>query len=100
MSSLIIGLDIGNSHITATLVRSGQSSDENLSIERDTLYSCSFENNIGHFFTKDIMKGKRVLLVFRWDTRDKENPIWSQALSEDNGITWEWNWYMYMSKIK
>lgn len=60
----------------------------------------SFENNVGHFFTKDIFKEKTVFLVFRWDVRDKENPVWSQALSEDNGITWEWNWYMYMSKIK
>jgi hypothetical protein len=60
----------------------------------------SFENNVGHFFTNDIMKGKKVFLVFRWDVRDKENPVWSQALSGDNGITWEWNWYMHMSKIK
>ncbi|MFZ1678073.1 MAG: hypothetical protein WAT91_12410 [Saprospiraceae bacterium] len=60
----------------------------------------SFENNVGHFFTMDIMEGKKVLLVFRWDARDKENPVWSQALSGDNGMTWEWNWYMYMSKIK
>ncbi len=60
----------------------------------------SFENNVGHFFTKDIHKGKKVILVFRWDARDKENPVWSQALSGDNGSTWEWNWYMYMSKIK
>ena len=60
----------------------------------------SFENNVGHFFTKDILNGKNVLLVFRWDARDKNNPVWSQALSGDNGMTWEWNWYMYMSKIK
>ena len=60
----------------------------------------SFENKVGHFFTKDILNGKNVLLVFRWDARDQENPVWSQALSDDNGTTWEWNWYMYMSKIK
>ncbi|MBL0182812.1 MAG: hypothetical protein IPP96_11170 [Chitinophagaceae bacterium] len=60
----------------------------------------SFENKVGHFFTKDVFNGKPVLMVFRWDARDKENPVWSQALSEDKGINWEWNWYMYMSKIK
>ena len=60
----------------------------------------SFENNIGHFFTKDIYQGKNVLTVFRWDARDKNNPVWSQAMSDDNGVTWEWNWYMYMSRIK
>jgi hypothetical protein len=32
-----------------------------------------------------------------WDARDKENPIWSQAFSEDKVENWEWNWYMYFS---
>lgn len=60
----------------------------------------SFENNIGHFFTKDIFKAKDIIMVFRWDIRDKEKPVWSQAYSDDKGITWEWNWYMFMSRIK
>ena len=59
----------------------------------------SFENNVGHFFAKDSFNGKKILVVFRWDVRDKENPIWSQAFSDDDGETWEWNWYMYFSKI-
>jgi len=59
----------------------------------------SFENNVGHFFTKDSFNGKKILVVFRWDVRDKENPIWSQAFSENDGKTWEWNWFMYFSKI-
>ena len=60
----------------------------------------SFENKVGHFFSKDIFEGKNVLQVFRWDARDENNPVWSQAMSDDNGKTWEWNWYMYMSKTK
>jgi hypothetical protein len=59
----------------------------------------SFENNVGHFITKDTFNGKNILVAFRWDARKKDNPIWSQAFSEDNGNTWEWNWFMYMSKI-
>lgn len=59
----------------------------------------SFENDVAHFFTKDIFNGKKIIVVFCWDARDKENPIWSQAFSSDNGKTWEWNWYMYFSKI-
>jgi hypothetical protein len=59
----------------------------------------SFENNVGHFFTKDTFNGKDIVVVFRWDARDRNNPVWSQAFSEDNGKTWEWNWYMYMSKF-
>jgi hypothetical protein len=58
----------------------------------------SFENNVGHFFTKDIFEGKNIIVVFRWDARDKNNPVWSQAFSDDNGSTWEWNWYMYMTR--
>jgi hypothetical protein len=53
----------------------------------------SFENNIGHFFAKDTYHGIPVIVVFRWDVRDKNHPIWSQAFSADNGKTWEWNWY-------
>jgi hypothetical protein len=60
----------------------------------------SFENNIGHFFTKDVFDDKNILVVFRWDATDPDNPVWSQAFSANNGNTWEWNWYMFMSKIK
>ncbi len=60
----------------------------------------SFENKVGHFFSKDILDGKNIITVYRWDSRDADNPVWSQGLSNDYGKTWEWNWYMYMSKIK
>ena len=59
----------------------------------------SFENNVGHFFTKDTFNGKGIVVMFRWDARDKDNPVWSQAFSDNNGKTWEWNWYMFMTKI-
>jgi hypothetical protein len=38
------------------------------------------------------------VVVFRWDARIENNPVWSQAFSDDKGKTWEWNWYMFMSK--
>ena len=60
----------------------------------------SFENNVGHFFTKDTFNGKNIIVVFRWDVRDKDHPIWSQAFSPDNGKTWEWNWYNVSERIK
>ncbi|SEW36930.1 hypothetical protein SAMN05428988_4576 [Chitinophaga sp. YR573] len=59
----------------------------------------SFDNNIGLFHTKDTFKGKEIIVVFKWDKTDPDNPIWSQAFSADNGETWEWNWYMYMSRM-
>jgi hypothetical protein len=51
----------------------------------------SFENKVGHFFGRDTYKGKKIIVVFRWDTRNADLPIWSQAFSEDEGKTWEWN---------
>lgn len=59
----------------------------------------SFDNHVGHFFTKDIFNERKILVVFRWDVRNREKPIWSQAFSEDNGKTWEWNWYMYFERF-
>jgi hypothetical protein len=60
----------------------------------------SFENGVGHFFAKDTFKGKPIILMFRWDARNKDRPVWSQAFSPDNGKTWEWNWYNVSERIK
>lgn len=51
----------------------------------------SFENKVGHFFARDTFKGQNIIVVFRWDVRKPQLPIWSQAFSTDNGKTWEWN---------
>jgi len=51
----------------------------------------SFENGIGHFFARDTFKGQPIIVVFRWDARNPQRPIWSQAFSTDEGKTWEWN---------
>lgn len=53
----------------------------------------SFENGVGHFFGKDTLKGKPIIVVFRWDARNKNRPVWGQAFSADNGKTWEWNFF-------
>jgi hypothetical protein len=60
----------------------------------------SFENDVAHFFTKDTFKDREIVVAFRWNVCDKENPVWSQAFSADKGETWEWNWFMYFSKIR
>jgi len=51
----------------------------------------SFENKVGHFFARDTYKGRNIIVVFRWDVRNPQLPIWSQAFSADEGKTWEWN---------
>jgi hypothetical protein len=60
----------------------------------------SFEDNIGMFYCKDIFQGKPVLVLFKWDKTDKDNPVWSQAFSPDNGRTWEWNFTNLSHRIK
>ena len=53
----------------------------------------SFENGVGHFFGKDTFKGKPIIVVFRWDARNKNRPVWGQAFSADRGKSWEWNFF-------
>ena len=59
----------------------------------------SFGKDFGFFFSKDKIDGQTVVIVYRWDIRDKSKPVWSQAFSADNGASWEWNWFMYFTKI-
>lgn len=54
----------------------------------------SFEGDIGKFYCTDIYNGQDIIVEFIWDKSDKENPLWSQAFSIDNGKSWETNWYM------
>jgi len=60
----------------------------------------SFYGNLGVFYTKDTFKGEDILVKFEWDKTDLDNPTWRQAFSDDKGKTWEWNWYMYMSRVE
>ncbi len=58
----------------------------------------SFNDNIGEFFARDTFEGKPIIVKFNWDKTNRNEPIWSQAFSADEGKTWEWNWYMYFTK--
>ncbi len=60
----------------------------------------SFDKDLGYFFSRDTQNGKHIVIVYRWDIGDKENPVWSQAFSDDNGKNWEWNWYMYFTRAQ
>jgi hypothetical protein len=58
----------------------------------------SFENSVGRFFAMDTFNGKNIVVVYQWDKTDPEHPVWSQAYSDDNGKTWEWNWFMHLTR--
>jgi hypothetical protein len=53
-----------------------------------------FENRVGTFYANDVNNGKPVKLRFTWDARNPEAPTWEQALSPDDGKSWETNWRM------
>jgi hypothetical protein len=59
-----------------------------------------FENGIGLFFAKDYQVGRPVIIVFRWDKTNPGQPVWSQAFSDDNGKTWEWNYTNTSYRVK
>lgn len=60
----------------------------------------SFDGDIGRFYAKDIFNEREVIVQFLWDKTNADVPVWSQAFSADNGKTWEWNWYMTMTRQK
>lgn len=73
---------------------------DNKAVTLDVPVLGSFENKIGKFYAKDIFAGQEIVMMFNWDATKADNVIWSQAFSIDRGNTWEWNWYMYMSRIE
>jgi hypothetical protein len=60
----------------------------------------SFENGIGKFYAYEIFNGTSITVLYQWDSSDPNAPVWSQAFSIDNGETWEWNWYMHLTKAE
>lgn len=59
----------------------------------------SFENSVGKFYAWDTFNGTAIKILYQWDATDADKPIWSQAFSQDEGNTWEWNWEMHFTKI-
>ena len=53
-----------------------------------------FTGGIGSFFAEDMLEGRPVKLRFLWLGTDSQTPRWEQALSEDDGASWETNWTM------
>lgn len=59
----------------------------------------SFEGDSGTFYGKDRFDNKPIDVMFRWDLKDRNNPVWTQAFSADGRKTWETNYIMYYSKL-
>jgi hypothetical protein len=59
----------------------------------------SFDGNLGRFYARHCHPDADRIVLYQWDKTDPAQPIWSQAISIDEGQSWEWNWTMVLSKI-
>jgi hypothetical protein len=53
-----------------------------------------FEDHVGTFFATITVKDRSVLVRFLWLRTNTTSPRWEQAMSTDDGETWETNWIM------
>ncbi|MBL7872061.1 MAG: hypothetical protein JNM78_10645 [Cyclobacteriaceae bacterium] len=54
----------------------------------------TFWNNKGSFLSRGVLDGNDVLVWVEWTKICKTYAYWEQALSNDDGKTWETNWVM------
>lgn len=53
-----------------------------------------FADGIGRFEASDVLNGVPIIVRFLWLHTDTLTPRWEQAMSADDGQTWETNWTM------
>lgn len=53
-----------------------------------------FEDGVGSFFAEDRLGDRPIRVRFLWLGTDTPSPRWEQAMSDDDGATWETNWTM------
>ncbi len=58
-----------------------------------------FEGNVGTFTGPDTLNGKRIVVRYIWYRDSPEAARWEQAFSNDDGHTWETNWYMAFKRV-
>ncbi len=57
-----------------------------------------FADNVGEFIGPDRLRGKAILVRYRWTDIDTDKPRWEQAYSPDDGASWEVNSVMRFSR--
>lgn len=53
-----------------------------------------FEHGTGTFLAEDMLEARPIRLRFLWLATDTATPRWEQAMSDDDGASWETNWTM------
>ena len=57
-----------------------------------------FEGDTGTFIGRDTLKGRPIVMRFRWRDIHGARPWWEQAFSPDDGASWEVNWRNYFTR--
>jgi hypothetical protein len=58
-----------------------------------------FQNGVGSFIGTDHFDGKAILVRYTWSDISADSARWQQAFSSDEGLSWETNWIMQMSRV-
>lgn len=58
-----------------------------------------FSDGVGEFRAVDTIDDQRVLVRLLWLRTNTETPRWEQAMSIDDGVTWETNWVMDFTRV-
>ncbi|MEW9919561.1 DUF1579 domain-containing protein [Marimonas sp. MJW-29] len=53
-----------------------------------------FENGTGTFIARETLRDQPILVRFLWLHTETATPRWEQAMSPDEGQSWETNWTM------
>lgn len=51
-----------------------------------------FINGVGHFYSDEVLDGRRVKVRFTYESKTPTTAEWEQAFSFDEGATWYPNW--------
>lgn len=73
---------------------------DSVAVTLDPPLTGSFDNHLGVFFGEDHFNGQKIIVQFQYDRSDPDNPVWGQAFSNDQGQSWEWNWFMFFTSVK
>lgn len=58
-----------------------------------------FENGVGVFECDDELDSKTIRVRYTWSDIGQDSARWEQAMSPDNGSTWELNWTMLFQRL-
>lgn len=59
----------------------------------------TFERDTGTFLGRDTLRGKPIVMRFRWREVHGAKPWWEQAFSPDDGASWEVNWRNWFTRV-